>query len=275
MRYIVIILLFCSAALAANDFSDASAVYYFESDGADIGLDTTANNNDLVNTGVVRNGTFYKQGSYSAEITDNATPDVLRLTEGGMTEFPLDSTSASQQMTVCFWVRFIAFPVAGDSVDYIMGKYDNSAANERTWMIHEYNTGATQQLRIFLGKTAGTTYDTYTYNYGSPLLIETWYHVAFTLDVENGTYKWWLRNEAGVLGTPVSTETAVSNAVSIRAGDFTIGNRDNVAADLGVNGQVDEVILWDRILTADEITNVFEGDYSPPAAGTTALILAH
>ena len=79
------------------------------------------------------------------------------------------------------------------------------------------------------------------------LSVDTWYHAVFTRDKTNGKIK----NYINTVGTE-----ATANGVIGTSQKFRLGARETGASGF-LNGIVDEVGIWDRILTTEEIGRLY------------------
>lgn len=91
-----------------------------------------------------------------------------------------------------------------------------------------------------------------------------WTHVVATYDAVSGDVLFYLDGSADAVATKVG-EITPNNA------DVVIGARDGTAA-FPFHGVIDEVMLYDRALTAGEISSLFSAvDMTPPTVSVTAL----
>lgn len=104
---------------------------------------------------------------------------------------------------------------------------------------HAFWVPSTNSSKLSAGHN-GSWYDVQD---SEPLLANTWYHVAVTYDATTSTMKLYKN------GNLISTNTnvpPVSDGTMVRLGSFD--NGANV-----FNGKMDEVRIWDRVLSACEI----------------------
>ena len=77
-----------------------------------------------------------------------------------------------------------------------------------------------------------------------------WHHLVTT--VEGG-----IRTDMYVDGELVGSDTS-GYALQDRANAMQIGGNPD-AANRGWNGNIDDVAVWDRVLTADEVSSIYNG----------------
>jgi len=167
-------------------------------------------------------------------------------------EFELDNseflsiTDASQtglditgDMTVVAWVN-----PEDLSNNAIVGKW-NSTGNQRGYIFHLVTAIRTD----FRFSTTGTDANTHVCNAGEGVALNVWTHVAVTYDASAGTCLQYKN------GQHIYTEASLGNVINDSTATFSIGRRDD--GDLFFDGLLDEVMIFDRILTGAEINDLY------------------
>jgi hypothetical protein len=223
----------------AQDFTqDANIVsWWFLDESPGTRYDGSGNNNDLIdtNTNVARfvtTGASVKEGFAAVEFTGGST-EILSIADNV-------SLSVTGNLALVAWVRPTS--VSGDNG--IVGKSDGGAASNRSYYLY-LNEGNLKAKISPSGSGSAQPVGATT------LSINTWYHVAL---VYNGTDIRLYLNGALDSGTdnPMSYESGIydSNA------PFAIGRRGD-GTDY-FDGQIDELAVFNRALTADEISSIYE-----------------
>ncbi len=78
----------------------------------------------------------------------------------------------------------------------------------------------------------------------------TWYHAVATYDNATNLLSFYL---GGVL---VASQTITAPTLNFEAYDVTIGQRKNTLGEQ-FDGTIDEASLWNKVLTADEVSNLY------------------
>lgn len=91
---------------------------------------------------------------------------------------------------------------------------------------------------------AGGSYD----NPASNIMPYEWHHIMFTRDIRRLTTIY-------VDGKPLKSKTILGDSYNTHA--FNIGNLEQ-ALDQGFNGLIDEVVIYDRSLSEEEVSSLYE-----------------
>ena len=232
------------------------------SDGADV------LNNLTLSTGLVSywdmeeaSGTRYDLHG-SNNLTDNNTVTQATGKVGNCasiasanTEY-LSITDASQtglnitgDLSASFWINNTT-----DNDGVILGK--RKASNAQYFI--DYRTSP-NRLRLSVSDD-GTNSDVLEVE--TTLNTGTWYHVVCNWDASAGEVEFFVN------GSSVGTDSGlITSLYGSGNGEFQIGSRDGTASWL--NGLIDEVSIWSKILTSTEITALYNsGDGIPYYAPT-------
>ena len=150
-------------------------------------------------------------------------------------EFRLSGTTfnpGDTDWTMAFWVRQSSFATN----NAVLAKWDGF---NNSFLLG--NTGSTATLKFWINGLGASGPSV------SVSSANTWYHIVFYHDSVN--------NEVGIIvndGTPVTT--AWSGGIPSNSAQLQVGQYEN---DRGINGNIDELGWWSRILTASEITELF------------------
>ena len=252
MKRLLLVLLMCAPAWSVNDFTgDANVVALWRFENGALTTDSKGANT-LTNSGVGGDTTNYKEGLASALF--NAVSDVLYRADADLDAgFPFKSGDTTKKITVCGWFRptsLIAFN------RWLVSKYRWSD-NERSFGI--FVDDASNAISLSIGYNSGASYEEL--NHASTLIVNTWYHFGITFDDSDKSYRIriWDDTAGAILGVD-KTGTATNNMYA-GAAPFAIGKGES---DNALSAQVDEIVVFNDILTAAEIDQIRGGTYGAP-----------
>jgi len=240
----------------ANDFSgDSNCVALYNLESGALTTDSKGSNTLTdVNT-VAANTTQYKQGAASADFETSSTERLYRTDANLSTDFPFKSGQSNNLMSVCFWAQFEAVTTGAT---YLVCKYA-ALDNQRSWAIKQYSSG-----NILASFGYGTS--SYTDIEVPDLVCNVggWYHFGFTYNNTNGAY--WLRvyDEDADTVYELTGTFANYSTFTVGAAAFTLGSRSDGSGYH--DGELDEVVVFNDILTADEIDDIRNGVYGAGSA---------
>ena len=224
--FLVIALMLLSSAASAQD---PSLVLYFSFDN-DVAAEAT-DHSLYGNNGVIQGDPVAVAGQFGDAFTFDASDDQVVVPSDAMLDI-------RDQITMMAWIQ----PGANLTADWrtIMGKSPTSVLGQATFS-YDFRTDNSGVLRFSL-------------NIGGwqsilgPILEEgTWYHIAGTYDgAELLLY---------LDGEPIGT-AAASGQINSTVDPVCVGNIVNAAGNSNNeywSGIIDEVRLWDRALSADEV----------------------
>jgi hypothetical protein len=203
-------------------------------------LDETTNNHDLVlfnsaigsATGIISN---------AADILGTST-DVFSLQTASELAF-----SGAQDFTISTWI-YIDDKSA--SHGYITKR--DSVNNRRSYLIN-YGSGIDRISFTVSGDgTSGTTSQAVANNLGSPS-INTWYHIVCYHDSVNDVIGIIVNN--GTPDTTAHTQGVYNNTTDKFGVGFLAWESGSPTSEF--NGRVDETGVWTKVLTAQEITDLY------------------
>jgi hypothetical protein len=252
----------CGPAWGANVFStDANCVAVWNLDNGALTTDSKGTNT-LTNSGVASDAVNFQQGDGSGDF-ESGDPDYMSIADASLASgFPLKNGDANKEISVCMWVRFESLPTAGYD-QYIFNK---GGATNYSFFINIVNTGATVQWRLGIGRadTGGNDVDNYSCQSG--IAINTWYHVGVTYDDSDKSYRMRVWDDtAGALLAADVTNTAGYH-INVEDGVFQLGR---LGTGHYFDGVLDEVVVFNDILSADEIDKIRAGTYD--AAGGSSV----
>jgi len=214
-----------------------------------VGGNTLTNNNTVVEDDV-----DYTEGGCSAVFT-RANNEWLSIVDANLdTGFPFKSGSSSNLLTV--FCRFKITSIANEQKTLFAKYY--AAGNARSFNIESYDT----YLRFTYGYNSGVSSSVGADVNG--IAADRWYSVCFKLNEATKTRGFVVWDE--VTGCVISdVSTAFSNAISVTSAPFTIGNIADAGSTWAYDGNIDDVRVFDYILTNDQAETVRLDVGSPPA----------
>ena len=259
-----------SIALAWANFTYDHSSYHPENDtncrawwrmetGA-ITTDSSGESNTLSDYGSVAvDGTYYKEGSYSADFTAGASQYLYRADADLSSDFPLKSGDATKDISIAFWFRPDDMPGAS-ATDYIWAKYD-TGNDKRSVAVVLNNSSGVYKFAAFCGHTSGTASEIIWF--GTVCVVDVWYHITFTHEGSSGNYRLriWDDNASDQLGSDVTGTLA--NALTVSDAEVDIGTRADHTNF--TDGYIDDVLVFDDVLTVGEIDQIRAQTYDPGA----------
>ena len=242
--------------IVGNNFAadpNCVAVYDFE-DPDQLGADSRGGDDTLVNYGVDPYDISVKQGSYAALFNPAQADHMYALDDNLSAGFPLKSESKNKSFSFSFWVRLNRLDSPGWY--YILSKGENNA-DKRSFAL-AINTS--HQLALQVGYSNGTLYETKTT--GSPVTVDTWYHVGVTYNDATRAYR--IRVYSDASSSLLFDETGTfSNHINVEDGMFKLGDVHGSGGGY-LDGYLDEVAAFNDVLTAAEIDKIRQGTYGKP-----------
>ena len=167
--------------------------------------------------------------------------------------FDFERTDA---FSVSFWIK-----VVGTSGLYYVLAKQNSGAGQNGWALLYHSTGVNGVLRMELSDAAtgggvhqlGTTAGTITDN-------STWKYYTMTYDGSSNLTGMKLYVDGALQVT--GSDNAIANSILLDT-DLVIGASSNGALDF--EGELGDLQIWDRVLTADEVSVLYASGNGVPA----------
>jgi len=239
----------------ANNFSgdpNCVALWNFES-GAFV--DDSIGNNDLTNDGADEETTLFKQGSQSAKFVRNNT-DVMTIADADLDEgFPWrydDTPTEEKSYSACVWVYLNSTPSENM---YIFSKY---SPGDNLRVIQLFVDYGSDRLYLGAGHTSGTAVENIPHL--TKLVVNRWYHIGVTYRVSDwqAVIRIWDDTAGAIHGT--STDDNFSQAIDNMDVLLSIGSRSDGSRPL--DGYLDEMVFFNRVITSDEIDAIRAGTFS-------------
>jgi len=269
MKRLLLVLLMCltlcAPAWGANYFlDDANCVGLWTLDvevtPAATYADTSGNGNTLANVfaNIDVNTTYYQEGIASV-VSTAATDSYLQCVDGSLSaNFPGKNGTGNTTISACMWIR----PTTISAVSNVLTKYQAFAG---TYVSYILRFDASNNVAAYIGY-GGSLNESKTHT-GVAVAANQWYHIAWTYDGATRAFRIrvWDDNASSV----TETTGTYTNTMTPAQAPFQI-NGLAAAAEAGMIGYIDEAVVFNDILTADEIDEIRLGTYGAPAATGTS-----
>jgi hypothetical protein len=256
-------------SLTGNDFSGdphCMALYRFESGALAVDSKDSETLSEIGSPGPVADVVYFREGisSYKADGNSNFFRIDADLSSG----FPFKLGTSNLKLSIAVWVRPTVIPGLGD--------YDNICAKWYAFSPYNYS------FKLYL--TNGLLYFGIGYSTGNNAEYtqictlnqsNRFYHIGLAL---NGITGAWVARVWDELGEIANTYSGTLSNVPVRAdaGSFAIA-AEGVPSVWGnkFNGQIDELVVFNDLLTADEFDQIRQRIYTTPPGPTQAQFLRH
>lgn len=198
--------------------------------------DSSGNGNTLTET----SGTIPFVSGKIGKAADFEAGDTEYLIRADADVVGLDMTG---EITICAWIKTESI---GSAEEVIVSKWDygNNKRQYAMWI----TTGSKLRFAVSSNGTANTTIDS-----TSSITNATLTHVAGTLNQTTDKIQTYINGSAN--GSSVSYTSDLYNSPTA----FTIGCCfNNGSPSLYFDGLIDEVIIWNKCLTAEEVDQVYD-----------------
>jgi hypothetical protein len=243
--------------VGGNDFSgDPSVVALYEFENGALSADSIGNNLLTSVNDVAESASGCPQLAGCALFGIGGADWFERLDAVLSDDFPF-KTGASPMvvdLTVSLWLQ----PRAIAAQDVLVGKYNWTNGDYRSWAVAIESTG---EILFWKGYSAGAQYETA--EFGVPCVNDRWYHVAVTYaeSTKRSTIRVWDASSQQQLANDLVHDFAQPTSTSEAA--FTIGAEWQ--GSHAFEGQLDEVVIFSRVLSPDEIDQIRQGVYGGPS----------
>ena len=221
---------FSLASASAPDPADTVAYYTLDETSGTTASDSTPNGND----GTANNNRVFTSNTGTSGIINSGAD--LTQDNDWINLGTIDDTTNS--FTYSMWVNFASLPNGGcGDIQTFFGHRTGSTTSTYRYMNYHPSSCGQNSFQGFVGNIELDS--------GIAPSIDTWYHVVLTFD---GT-------TAKLYVDDVETDSG-TGAGTLSNNDISIGRREG-SNNQYINGKVDEVGIWDRALTSDEVSYLY------------------
>jgi hypothetical protein len=187
------------------------------------------------NNGTLQNGTAYASGNVAQGFSFDGTNDYVLIPNNA-------DLNPANQLTIEAWVYMNSYDFDPGLINYVIVRKDGECAN-RQYMVTASPNGS---FRAHIGITNAGYY----YIDGETILdARTWYHVAETYDGTNLCL--YINGALDASSSVAGTILATTEPVCIG------GTAPNGCAEYFLDGIVDEPSIYNRALSASEISSIY------------------
>jgi hypothetical protein len=195
--------------------------------------------------GTLVNGATFGTGEVGQAFSFNGNSQVMQVLDAPA----LNPTSA---LTLECWAKLTAFAGAGVSTTVV--EKGGAADAVRQYEIGTVPSGGQHYFQPALWTSGGFQGPVGT----TPILLNTWYHVAITYD--GASVKLYVNGN-------LDCSAAITGTIPVSTHPLWIGG--DLEDPYNTTGLVDEVSLYNRALSAAEVASIYESGYTGKCAGTT------
>jgi hypothetical protein len=246
-----------------NDFSNDSnckALWKLESGALTTDSKGT---NTLTNSGVSSDLTNYKEGAGSGD-WESTQSDYMSIADASLSSgFPLKNGDTNKVISICCWIRMESYPTSSQGCE-IYAKYN---ATSQRCIVLGFASGTNNGLiGLSIGYNSGTSFESVTH--ATQLSLATWYHITTTFD--NSDYSYTLRvkdTNGDTVGTDLEGNMTLDvNGISLNTYAVQIGCLSSGGTPVWYyDGRLDEMAIFDDVITATEATQIAQGVYGVAA----------
>ena len=256
---------------SGNDFSgDVNTQGLYNFDSGALTTDSSGNGNTLVQDGpMTSNLVDFKQGDGS--VVGVASPRTAQhIADASLNaDFPLKSGDTNKKISIAAWVNFDTTTIVG-SRDMFFSKATFSGTPDASFECGLFNDSGTPRLYFAIGHNSGASQEI-VFDTNITVVVGRWYHYAVTFQDSDKSYKLRLWDEFNT--TVHETTGNTTNNIWINSQQWTV-NGDAFSPPVGGQGldiNIDEWVVFNDILTSDEIDEIRNGIFG--VTGTSAIHL--
>jgi len=167
----------------------------------------------------------------------------------------ISSINGTTALTVTAWFKSDTF---GASNEGIISKYVGDGESNRSWvLLSDTQTNGQGDPRVSVVLSSDGTYQSANAVIGGTTLLEdTWYFGTFTYDASGNT-------ELFLNGVSEGTDSAPPSSLHSSSKSVLLGLQYSESGDAGQdsnswNGAIDDVRIYNRVLSADEVNRLYE-----------------
>jgi hypothetical protein len=241
-----------------NDFTaDPNAVALWRFEPSAMNTDSLGGNTLVPQLSPDVNNVDFKEGAASGNIKNGH----FLIGDGVLdADYPLKSGDDDKNISVAFWVK----PSYGESITtgrIIYGKGGVFGQQSFAVGFFEAAGAGTGRIALNIGVLGGTTHETFL-NPTKVIQRNQWYHVAVSYEHLGTRGNVRIRIYDPSDDTVEETVDSTNNSLFVSAGNVAIGAYRYAAQDFA--GLIDEMVVFNDVLTPAEIDKIRQGTYGKP-----------
>lgn len=212
----------------------------------------------------------YASGSVSSCSVDGVTTNF-----GGQTQsiadadltaaMPFKNGGSETNISVCCWFYASGVPYQNIVQENkpLLTKWNMGVTSEKVFGLFLTGTGTQASVSVQHGNEGLT--------HGSAILAGRWYHVGVTYNATTkaATIRVWDQTAGAILGSDASG--SYTTTVGATTSPYVLGTWTGGSYLAGYSGLLDEVVVFNDILTTDEIDAIRSGTYGAAASPSASL----
>ncbi|UCD52921.1 MAG: hypothetical protein JSW27_09825 [Phycisphaerales bacterium] len=238
-----------------SDFSnDPNCVALWRLEASALTADSIGSNT-LTNSNAASDANDYQEGSACADFEGDDLAKLYIADADLDGEFPFKSGTSNNKISVCFWAKWESIT----NYQEIVGKTDNDT-NDVSFSIWNDPSG---HITMGIGYNGGASEEELVLS--SAVTTGRWYHVGATFDDDTKSWKMrvWDDTAGAILASDSGTATNNVNFTDI---GWYLG--DGAVDGYPFDGKLDEVLVFNDILTTEEIDEIREATYGASSGGS-------
>jgi hypothetical protein len=209
--------------------------------------------------GVASSTSDYQEGSGCVDLEQTQWGRLWISDVNLVAGFPLRSGDTNKKISICFWMKAESVPGA-TYANYVAAK-GNWSDTTRSLAIQIQTSGSGNRLAFEQGYGIGNNSTTYPSN--GTIIAGGWYHVGFTYDDASKAYAFRVWDDAASTLLTTTSGTTTQN-IKVASGQWTIGNTATTNLNYNYDGLLDEMVVFNRVLSAAEIDKIRQGTFGKP-----------
>jgi hypothetical protein len=212
-------------------------VSYWKLDESSGDAADSVGDNDLTNNGTV---------TYSSGVINNGAALASSSSQNLIVSDPL--IAVNSDVSYSFWVKHTTVPGNGEIQQWMIHEINGDNDIYQSLMLQK-TVGGIQQIQIYIDGTSAI--EDY---YNSSIATDTWYHIVLTIDYASG-YVLYINGSSVKTGSAPAygSGDTLTSRFSLGVCWFLDGNNYGRY----FNGMMDEVGIWSRVLTSDEVVELY------------------
>lgn len=209
--------------------------------------------NTLTNNGVAESTGSFKEGACAADFEYNDETDALTIADDDLDSgFPLKSGESNTQFSICFWMKPESIlPL------YVFSKGTTVNDTMSFAIICTYHVSSYVKPEIWIGRNGGEDISTWSDFTNFP--AGQWYHISVIHDGEGKHTTFRLYRDSSGVATTYDYDWGTTTAIT--DSPVAIGNKCIPAAGNGFDGLLDEMVVFNRLISVDEADAIRQGSF--------------